>query len=167
MVKNLGGNKTKGKSRKSVKKIRILNSEELKKIDGQEYAFINQNFGQGRCELICYDKVKRLGILRGRLKKNTKIEKGQLVLVSKREFQDDKCDILECYTPENVDKLISFGEIYSSFAKEGKLKDESQNSLDKILSFTENDTDSDSEDKSDKDSNQSDDDFTGINIDDI
>ena len=43
MVKNFGGKKTKGKSRKSFNSIRTYNFEDLKKIEGQEYAFVQKS----------------------------------------------------------------------------------------------------------------------------
>ena len=121
MVVNSGGKKTKGKARKNFRKPKIFNSEELKKIEGQEYAFVTKKFGDNRYNLLCYDKVNRLGILRGTLKRGAKLDIHNVVLVSKRGFQDDKCDIIAIYTKEEVDKLISFGEILPSFAKDGKM----------------------------------------------
>ena len=120
MVKNKGGNKTKGKSRK-IFRTRELGIKDLKKVDNQEYAHILSVFGDGRYELMCYDKKKRLGILRGRLKRTSRIIKGDLVLVSLREFQDDKCDILAKYSQTDIDKLIKETEVYYSFVKSGEL----------------------------------------------
>lgn len=168
MVKNFGGNKTKSKSRKSVKRNKIYNSEELKKIDGQEYAYVNKKLGDGRFELICYDKVKRLGILRGTLRKTAKTEKGHMVLVSKRDYQDEKCDIIECYTADQVEQLISFKEIVRSFATEGVLRDDSFSNLSNIISYNDDDDEDDEiildENENDNDNNSDD---IGIDINDI
>ena len=120
MVKNKGGNKTKGKSRKVFRQ-KELGIKDLKKIDNQEYGFVISVFGDGRYELMCYDKKKRLGILRGRLRRTVRIQKNDLVLVSLRGFQDDKCDIIANYSQGDIDKLIKEKEIYTAFAKSGSL----------------------------------------------
>jgi translation initiation factor 1A len=120
MVKNKGGNKTKGKSRKSFR-IKELGLKDLKKDEGQEYAFVRSVYGDGRYELMCYDKKKRLGILRGSLKRKTRISKSDLVLVSLRNFQDDKCDIVAVYTQLDKDKLVKGKAIYYSFSNSGEL----------------------------------------------
>ena len=120
MVKNKGGKKTKGKSRKTFRR-KELSIKDLKKSGGQEYAHVLSVFGDGRYELICYDKIKRLGILRGSLKRLSRINSGDLVLVSIREFQDNKCDIIACYSHTDSDKLIKEKEVFYSFVKSGVL----------------------------------------------
>ena len=98
-----------------------LGIKDLKKIDGQEYAHVLAVLGDGRSDLICYDKKKRLGILRGRLKRTSRINKGDVVLVSLRDFQDNKCDIIAAYSQSDVDKLIKEKELFYSFVKSGEL----------------------------------------------
>tara|TARA_B110000967_G_C18684892_1_gene460028 strand:- start:156 stop:638 length:483 start_codon:yes stop_codon:yes gene_type:complete len=120
MVKNKGGNKTKGKSRKTYR-IKELGLKDLQKIDNQEYAFVIEVLGDGRCQLMCYDKIKRLGILRGKLRRTTRINKSDLVLVSLRGFQDNKCDILAIYNDLDKEKLIKAKELYYSFTRTGEL----------------------------------------------
>tara|TARA_B110000977_G_scaffold12429_1_gene15847 strand:- start:3111 stop:3584 length:474 start_codon:yes stop_codon:yes gene_type:complete len=120
MVKNKGGKKTKGKSRKTFR-MKELSIKDLKKVDGQEYAHVLSVFGDGRFELMCYDKKKRLGILRGSLRRTSRINKGALVLISIREFQDNKCDIIACYSQTDSDKLIKEREVFYSFVKSGEL----------------------------------------------
>lgn len=164
MVKNFGGNKTKGKSRKSFHQVKVYNIEDLKKIDGQEYAFVNNVLGDGRYELICYDKVQRMGIIRGKLKKqSSKIGKNSCVLVSLREFQDEKCDIIAIFNDDDINKLVANNEITESFSKEGSLKTNSD--IDKnILNIENSINDTDDEHDSNEQINIDDD---GINIDDI
>mgnify|MGYP001276330655 CR=1 FL=1 len=122
MVKNTGGNRTKGKARKhTAGRKKTLNIDDLRKIDGQEYAHVTKKYGGGRYELMCYDKIKRMGIMCGRLKRYARLEQGGFVLVSLRGFQEDKCDIIEVYKPEDADRLVSVGEVNEFFVKEGKL----------------------------------------------
>lgn len=123
MVKNRGGNKTKKKSRR-VFRTRELGLKDLQKVDNQEYAFVMSVYGDGRYELMCYDKVKRLGILRGKLKRTARIQKNEVVLVSLRDFQSNKCDIVAHYSEEDLDKLIRANEICISFTKNGELSSE-------------------------------------------
>ena len=123
MVKNRGGNKTKKKSRR-VFRTRELGLKDLQKVDNQEYAFVMSVYGDGRYELMCYDKVKRLGILRGSLRRTARIQKNEVVLVSLRDFQSGKCDIVAHYSEEDLDKLIRANEICISFTKNGELTNE-------------------------------------------
>lgn len=73
--------------------------------------------GSGRCETECFDGRNRLGHICGRLRqrrekiKGKKIVEGDLVLVSLRAFQDDKCDIIHKYTVKEANKLRKMGEI--------------------------------------------------------
>ena len=121
MVKNKGGKKTKGKARKSYYTVE-MSLKDLKKVDDQEYAHISDVHGDGRYALICYDKVKRLGIMRGTLRRKVRAKKSDIVLVSLRDFQDSKCDIIAHYKPEEVDKLVKAKEMSYSFVRTGELK---------------------------------------------
>ena len=104
-MRNKGVNRTKKKGKKNFRK-KTYSLDDLKKIEGQEYALVEKVYGQGRYLLKCYDKINRLGIRRGKIKKFAKIEMGNLVLVSLREYQNDKCDILHTYTDEDTTKLV-------------------------------------------------------------
>lgn len=104
-MRNKGGNRTKKKGKKNFRK-KTYSLDDLKKIEGQEYALVEKVYGQGRYLLKCYDKINRLGIRRGKIKKFAKIAMGNLVLVSLRDYQNDKCDILHTYTDEDTNKLV-------------------------------------------------------------
>lgn len=163
MVKNkFGGNKTKGKSRKSMNSTKTYNFEDLKKIDGQEYAFITKVLGDHRYEVMCYDKVKRMAVLCGRLKKKSSgINKNSCVLVSKREWQDDKCDVIAIFSEDDINKLVNNYEITSSFSKEGTIVIE--NDINDQINQIENDIN----DINNEDDKEDDDDSIEINIDDL
>lgn len=180
MVKNKGGNKTKGRARKNSRRPRTMNVDDLRKIDGQEYAHALDKLGDGRFRLICYDKVARLGILRGTLKRFARCDRGAFVLVSIRDFEDSKCDIIHIYGDEDTGKLINSGDVNSSFVKEGKLiesskdednfidfggasnnldiGDEKDNTVEHQVNWLEEDTGTNNNNK---------DDNIGINIDDL
>ena len=60
----------------------------------------------------CFDGKIRLCKIRGTLtRKKVWIGAGDLVLVSLRDFEDDKCDVILKYSPEEVKKLKKLGEI--------------------------------------------------------
>lgn len=56
--------------------------------------------GNGRVEVYCFDSVKRIGNIRGKMKRRVWIATGDVVLISLRDFQNEKCDIILKYTPE-------------------------------------------------------------------
>ncbi|KAI9467913.1 eukaryotic translation initiation factor 1A [Coemansia mojavensis] len=112
MGKNYGkGGKAfkKGKSNKAGPEKREL----VFKDEEQEYAVVTKILGNGRMEVQCFDKEnkKRLGHIRGALRKKVWIGLGEYILVSLREFQDDKCDILLKYTDEEVKNLRKAGQL--------------------------------------------------------
>ena len=67
--------------------------------------------GNGRLEVQCFDGVKRLGHIRGKLRKKVWISTGDILLCGLREFQDGKCDIILRYTPEEARSLKAHGEV--------------------------------------------------------
>lgn len=79
------------------------------KEEGQEYARVTKMLGNGRLEAACFDGVVRLAKIRGAIRKKVWIAVGDVVLVSLRDFQDNKCDVLGKLTPQEVNKLIRGG----------------------------------------------------------
>ena len=130
-VKNLtGGRKAKRKGRKGFRS-KTFSLDDLKASpeDNQEYGYVTEKFGDGRFEVLCYDKVSRKATVRGAIQKKCRLDKGGLVLLSLREFQDAKCDILYVYTDEDKEKLVNAGVIDDSFTKSGKLSTEEHEEL--------------------------------------
>ena len=64
-----------------------------------------------RLEVQCIDGVKRIGHIRGKMKKRVWIANGDVVLVSLREFENDKCDVVAKYNEDEVRKLKKANEI--------------------------------------------------------
>lgn len=81
------------------------------KEDGQEYAQVVRMLGNGRCECFCYDGVTRLGHIRGKMRKKVWVTAGDIVLVGKRDFQDEKVDILHKYSADEARNLKQYGEL--------------------------------------------------------
>mmetsp|Transcript_80680 Transcript_80680/g.210444 ORF Transcript_80680/g.210444 Transcript_80680/m.210444 type:complete len:142 (+) Transcript_80680:65-490(+) len=108
MPKNkLGGNKAK-RAKADAQKVK----KELEfKEDGQEYGQILRMLGNGRCEVSCFDGTKRLCHIRGKMRKKVWVNQGDIVLVSLRDFQDEKGDIIVRYTPDEARNLKTYGEL--------------------------------------------------------
>jgi initiation factor 1A len=52
------------------------------KEDGQEYGQVTKMLGNGRLEAMCFDGVKRLCHIRGKLRKKVWINQSDIILVS-------------------------------------------------------------------------------------
>jgi initiation factor 1A len=108
MVKNTGGNKTKGAARKLMTnrpstKLRKAESEE------EKYAYVTKICGGRIChvktlcgiELLCHIRGK----FSGRNKSSNFIAMGSLLLIGIRDFGKNECDVIEVYNPHEVDLL--------------------------------------------------------------
>ena len=125
MVKSFGGNKTKRKGRKNFRtKTYSLDDLKASRDDNQEYGYVTEKYGDGRYLVMCYDKVSRKAKVRGALRQKCRLEKGGLVLISTREFQDTHSDILYVYTDDDKEKLVNAKVICEAFTKTGKLSNE-------------------------------------------
>ena len=106
------------KKKKRKKKPRPIEERPLPiKEEGQEYAIVTKMLGNGRVSLKCMDGIDRLGKIRGKMRKRVWIREGDTVLVSLREFQDDKCDITfnsisNIYLPKSSLKFVPFNGIF-------------------------------------------------------
>ncbi len=67
--------------------------------------------GNGRLEAYCFDGVKRLCHIRGKMRKKVWVNQGDFVLVGLRDFQDEKADVIQKYTPEEARNLKIYGEL--------------------------------------------------------
>ena len=83
-----GGNKRRRGKNESINNKREL----VLKDEGQEYAQVLRMLGNGRLEAYCFDGIKRLAHIRGKLQKKVWMGPGDIVLVSLREYQDEKAD---------------------------------------------------------------------------
>merc|ERR1719221_165526 len=81
------------------------------KEDGQEYGQIQRMLGNGRCDVSCFDGVKRMCHIRGKMRKKVWCNQGDIVLVSLRDFQDEKGDIIVKYTADEARNLKAYGEL--------------------------------------------------------
>jgi len=117
MVKNAGGNKTKGQARKFAsgggKNDKLRLSEDVCEV----YAMVEKLLGNGMCHVLCHDGITRLchirGKFRGRGKRDNTLENGTWILVGLREWDLEKkdetkmqnCDLLEVYQDRDRTEL--------------------------------------------------------------
>ena len=109
MPKNTKGGK--GHKRQKNSSLRDL-KQTVYADDTQYYGFVEKYHGSGRCDLVYIKKEsgteiqsKSMGILRGSIRKRCKLRAGDLVLLSDREFQQDRVDILLKYDYEDILEL--------------------------------------------------------------
>ena len=118
-----GGNKAKkGKNYINQKELMIASID-------QEYAEVMKTLGSRRFEVSSNNKT-RLAHLRGNMRRGNWVNPGDFVLISLRDYQDNKCDILHKYSSEDLQKLKKLGEI-SNIVQE-KIAEECSFSFDEI-----------------------------------
>tara|TARA_B110000977_G_C10820647_1_gene394063 strand:+ start:305 stop:502 length:198 start_codon:yes stop_codon:yes gene_type:complete len=61
--------------------------------------------GNGRVEANCFDGVKRIATIRGKLRNRVWMNAGDIIMVSLREFGDDKGDVIHKFYPEEASEL--------------------------------------------------------------
>ncbi|KAG8917418.1 Translation initiation factor 1A [Tulasnella sp. 417] len=67
--------------------------------------------GNGRIETQGFDGEKRIAQIRGKMRKKVWINQGDIVLLSLRDFQDDKADVIVKYTSDEARNLKAYGEL--------------------------------------------------------
>lgn len=101
--------KKKGNRNTSQKQTRPLPIAEF----GQTYGLVTASLGDRRMRIDCQDGSERIGRIRGKIRKRKSswISTGSYVIVALREYQDDKCDIIEILSEDEVKRLKRAGEI--------------------------------------------------------
>ena len=84
------------------------------KEEGQEYAQVLKMLGNGRLEALCFDGEKRLAHIRGKLRKKVWINQGDIILLSLRDYQDEKRDVILKYSADEARSLKAYGELPES-----------------------------------------------------
>ena len=85
--------------------------ELLIKEEGQEYGQILRLLGNGRLEANCFDGKKRVCTIRGKMRGRVWMNSGDIILVSLREFGDEKADVIHKYYPVEAFEMQETGEI--------------------------------------------------------
>ena len=111
-------NKKGGKKHKRGKKDGFETKALRLKEDGQEYAQIKALKGNCRFDVFCFDGKDRMATLCGTMRKRKFVNLNDVVLVSLRDFQDDKCDIIDLYDDNQVRALKESKQIPDSIKLE-------------------------------------------------
>ena len=123
MVKNMsGGKRAKAAGRKFDA---VVPSTSLRKAEqGELYAVVSKNWGNGLVGVECADGVTRKCRIRkkftGRRQRENQVAIGGAVLVGLREYATDQetCDLLEVYAPGDVERLKKMDKVWCSLIKE-------------------------------------------------
>ena len=137
--KGIGGNKSrrgKNKPTFSINKNNIIKKDEY-----QMYARVLKMLGSGRLNALCDDGKERLCKIRGSMMKKVFINIDNIILVSIRDFEDDKCDVIHKYNDEEAKILCKDGEIPSSLMGEIYINknDEKENDVDMDFNISSDD----------------------------
>jgi len=101
-----GKNRRRGKNENDDVKRELITKE-----DGQSYAQVIKMLGNGRLEAMCFDGVKRLCHIRGKLRKKVWINTTDIILIGLRDYQDTKADVILKYNADEARQLKARGEI--------------------------------------------------------
>lgn len=86
----------------------------------EEYAKVSKALGDKRVQVVLIDGSQFIAHIPGKFtKKKIWINIDNVVLVSRREFENDKMDIIHLYEHDEVKKLVKQGEIPESFLQSG------------------------------------------------
>lgn len=105
-------NKKGGKNQKKQKKASSSRRELVFRENEQYYARLIKPLGDGRFECECFELGEtKIAHIRGTFRRRVWMGIGDIVLISYRDFDDSKCDIIYKYTIDEAIALKSFGEI--------------------------------------------------------
>jgi len=116
-----GKNRRRGKNENETEKRELVFKEE-----GQEYAQVLKMLGNGRLDALCFDGVKRLCHIRGKLRKKVWINTGDIILLGLRDYQDTKADVILKYTADEARNLKAYGELPDNVKIETMASNEDQ-----------------------------------------
>jgi len=98
---------------KKVNRLRKKNiqkpQEFLEKQNGQEYGIVTRLLGDSRLEVKCMDNKTRVCHIRGKMKNKVWIMKDDIILIGKRDYQDDRGDVIHKYSNEDRNYFKGMG----------------------------------------------------------
>lgn len=99
-------------TKKAKNKQQFFRRDLIYKDDEQEYALVKKSLGNKRFLVVLEsNKQELVGRLRGNIHKRDWVNIDDLVLISTRDFQQDKVDIIHHYTPEEFKYLKRKNEV--------------------------------------------------------
>lgn len=135
-----GKNRKRGKNEADDEKRELVFKE-----DGQEYAQVTRMLGNGRCEALCIDGIKRMCHIRGKMHKKVWIAAGDIILVGLRDYQDDKADVILKYLPDEARNLKAYKELPENIRLNegvaGDMEDDGEEADDDYVDFEDEDVD--------------------------
>jgi len=118
-----------GKRNKRSAKTQDAKRELIFKEDGQEYAQVTALLGSSRLRVMCSDGEERLCTIRGKLVRRAWVHLRDIILVSLRDFEPGKVDMIHKYTDEEARNLRAYKEIPSSMSAEKESEDNEADGL--------------------------------------
>jgi len=88
--------------------------------EGQQYGYVTSMLGNGRIMALCEDGQQRMGHIRGSMRKYKSkviIKSGDVVIMSLRDFQNDKADVIHRLSHEEVSTLMYRNELPERIVK--------------------------------------------------
>ena len=79
--------------------------------ESAEYAQVVRMLGNGRLEAHCFDGTDRLCHIRGKMRKKQWVGQGDIILISLRDYQDGKADVILKYNADESRQLKSLGHL--------------------------------------------------------
>ncbi|KAJ7960304.1 Eukaryotic translation initiation factor 1A [Quillaja saponaria] len=109
---------------------------------GQEHGQVLRMLGNGRCEVMCIDGTNRLCHIRGKMHKKVWIAAGDIILVSLRDYQDEKADVILMFMPDEARLLKAYGELPETIrVNDGLPFEDDDQGADDYIEFAEEDID--------------------------
>jgi len=105
----LKSKKSKNSSGSEVSRTLIL------KEDDQEYGKITRMLGDRKVTVVLIDGSEIMGIIPGKFRKRVWFKMDDIVLVSRREYQNDRVDIVYKYHDYEAKKLLKMSEVPPKF----------------------------------------------------
>ena len=110
MVNKKKGKNNKNKRNSFVEKRTLFYPEDL-----QEYGKITNLLGDRRIKVMLADNTEVLAIIPGKFRKRCWMKVNDIIIVSKREFQEDRWDVCYKYNDDEIRQLAKEKEIPNSF----------------------------------------------------
>ena len=128
------------KGGKKNKRVKHQGDEEkrclLLKDDMQEYAKIVKPLGNRRMTVLLPDNTETIAVIPGRFRKRSYITSNNIVLISRRGFEDKKVDIIHRYSVDEAKQLYKKLEIPGFFLDIGSSGSGSVNINNEIVNDT-------------------------------
>lgn len=93
----------------------------------EEYCKVSRALGDKRVMVVTVDGQEVIAHIPGKFKKKVWVGVNSVVIASRREFQNDKMDIIHVYENDEVKKLVKSGELPDSFLQSGVEQIKSEN----------------------------------------